>query len=303
MMPNGTGKTTTIDLMRAVLDGSAIDWDADRVNEFKPQYGNVSKGEFQLKTKINDEIYYNILCLDYENGKAQYKTSRTGEPGGLEDGRNLPYQLADILNTQFVNRFIFDGEQAKKTLSSENDEAEKAITYLYQINELDNLEGKIDLLIKQAQENNTRGMTKQSLLYSRTQMEKKEKIYNDLLIKKTKIEKANNDLKEKIKHIEDNISKLISSDTKLKDEKTKLDNDKIETSGFIRQNLDNILKGIREPFNVNLCFDQRLKSLSDNMQKLKLPKTMSKEFFNELANSPICICGRHIGRRRKKNIY
>ena len=31
MMPNGTGKTTTINLMRAVLDGSALDWDEDKV--------------------------------------------------------------------------------------------------------------------------------------------------------------------------------------------------------------------------------------------------------------------------------
>ncbi len=38
------------------------------------------------------------------------------------------------------------------------------------------------------------------------------------------------------------------------------------------------------------------------MQKLKLPKTMSKEFFNELANSPYCICGRHIGDEEKKHI-
>ena len=34
-----------------------------------------------------------------------------------------------------------------KTLSSENDEAEKAITYLYQINELDNLKGKLTCLL------------------------------------------------------------------------------------------------------------------------------------------------------------
>lgn len=302
MMPNGTGKTTTINLMRAVLDGSALDWPEDKVREYKPQYGNVSKGEFRLKTKINDDIYYFILCLDYENGKAQYKTSRTGEPGGLEDGRNLPYQLSGVLNTQFVNRFIFDGEQAKKTLSSENDEAEKAITYLYQINELDNLKGKIDLLVKQAQDNNTRGMTKQSLSYTRTQMENKERIYNGLLRKKAQIEKRNIELTRRKEQIQESISKIISSDSKLKDEKAKLDSDKIETSGFIRQNIDNILKGMREPFNVNACFDQRLKSLYDNMQKLKLPKTMSKEFFNELANSPYCICGRHIGDEEKKHI-
>lgn len=302
MMPNGTGKTTTISLMRAVLDGTATGWDQDKVREFKPQYGDIKKGEFRLKAQINEELFYFILCLDYENGKAEYRTSRTGQPGGLDEGRNLPYQLSGIFNEQFVSRFIFDGEQAKKTLSGDNDEAEKAITYLYQINELDNLKGKIDSIVKQTQENNTRGMTKQSLSYNRTQMENKGKIHNNLLGKKKQLEKTRTELTKQREETEDKINKLISSDSKLKDEKTKLDADKIETVGYIRQNIATILMGMREPFNVNACFDHRLKDLSDNMQKLKLPKTMSKEFFNELAESSNCICGRHIGPEEKKHI-
>lgn len=302
MMPNGTGKTTTISLMRAVLDGTATSWPPDKVREFKPQYGDIKKGEFRLKTKINEELFYFILCLDYENGKAEYKTSRTGQPGGLDDGRNLPYQLSGVFNEQFVSRFVFDGEQAKKTLSNDNDEAEKAITYLYQINELDNLKEKVNAILKQAQDNNTRGMTKQSLSYNKTQMENKERNFKNLLRKKGQLEKARTELIKQREETQNKIDKLISSDSKLKDEKTKLDADKIETVGYIRQNIAAILAGMREPFNVNACFDQRLKDLSDNMQKLKLPKTMSKEFFNELAESSTCICGRHIGPEEKKHI-
>lgn len=302
MMPNGTGKTTTISLMRAVLDGTATSWPPDKVREFKPQYGDIKKGEFRLKTKINEELFYFILCLDYENGRAEYKTSRTGQSGGLDNGRNLPYQLSGVFNEQFVSRFVFDGEQAKKTLSSDNAEAENAITYLYQINELDNLKGKIDSIVKQAQDNNTRGATKQSVSYNKTQMENKERIYYNLLKKKKQLENTRMELTKNKEQIEDRINKIISSDSKLKDEKIRLDADKIETAGFIRQNIATILVGMREPFNVHTCFDQRLKDLSDSMQKLKLPKTMSKEFFNELAESSTCICGRHIGPEEKRHI-
>lgn len=302
MMPNGTGKTTTISLMRAVLDGTATGWDQDKVREFKPQYGDIKKGEFRLKTRINEDLFYFILCLDYENGKAEYKTSRTGHQGGLENGRNLPYQLSGVFNEQFVSRFVFDGEQAKKTLSSENDEAEKAITYLYQINELDNLKEKIDSILKQAQDNSTRGMTKQSVSYNKTQMENKEKVYHNLLRRKEKLEKTRTELNRQRDETVDKINKLITSDSKLKDEKTKLDAAKIETEGYIRQNIATILIGMREPYNIHACFEQRLKDLSDNMQELKLPKTMSKEFFNELAKKTTCICGRHIGPDEKKHI-
>jgi DNA sulfur modification protein DndD len=301
MMPNGTGKTTTINLMRAVLDGSAVSWDKDKVLEFKPQHGYINNGIFRLIIKINDNIFHLLLCLDYENGRATYKTSQTGL-GGLVDGLIYPYQLSGVFNQQFVSRFVFDGEQAKKTLSSDNDEAEKAITYLYQINELDNLKNKIDLIVKQTQENNTRGMTKQSLSYAKTQMEKKHKILLGLEKKKTSLEKRRIELTAKKEGYIERISNIISSDSKLKEDKMKLDNDKIETNGYIRQNISNILNKMREPFNVHECFDYRMKILSDKMQKLKLPKTMSKEFFNELANSANCICGHSIGEEEKKHI-
>lgn len=133
-------------------------------------------------------------------------------------------------------------------------------------------------------------------------MENKEKTYDNLLKKKVQLEKRKIELTRKKEQTQEKISKIISSDSKLKDEKAKLDSGKIETNGYIRQNIATILKGMREPFNVNVHFDQRLKALSDNMQKLKLPKTMSKEFFNELANSTNCICGRHIGDEEKKHI-
>jgi DNA sulfur modification protein DndD len=36
MMPNGTGKTTTQSLLRAIFDGKAVEWDHDTVLGFKP---------------------------------------------------------------------------------------------------------------------------------------------------------------------------------------------------------------------------------------------------------------------------
>src|SRR5690349_6878462 len=38
------------------------------------------------------------------------------------------------------------------------------------------------------------------------------------------------------------------------------------------------------------------------MQRLKLPKTMSLEFFHELAQQPNCICGRSVGSSEKEAI-
>jgi DNA sulfur modification protein DndD len=302
MMPNGTGKTTTIKLMRAVLDESAKHWTADQIQEFKPLFGDCPKGEFRLSTKIGEEIYCFVLCLDYENGVASYKTSRAGEHGGMDNGLNFPYQLKGVFNPQFVKRFIFDGEQAKNTLSSENDEAEKAITYLYQLNEFENLREKIDSIVKAAQESGERGITPQSLANNRTRMDNRIKIHKELIRKKESLEKQQISLTRKREEVVEKRRALISSDSNLKDIQAKLELEKAEAEGFIRQATSSILKLMREPFNVCEMFDQRLKGLSINMQTLKLPKTMSKEFFNELSEAPKCICGHCIGNEEKKHI-
>ena len=42
--------------------------------------------------------------------------------------------------------------------------------------------------------------------------------------------------------------------------------------------------------------------LGSSMTKLKLPKTISKDFFVELAHAKDCICGRCIGESEKKTI-
>jgi len=46
MMPNGYGKTTTQTLLRAIFDGSAHEWDPEKVKEFRPPGSDVDQGEF-----------------------------------------------------------------------------------------------------------------------------------------------------------------------------------------------------------------------------------------------------------------
>ncbi len=116
MMRNGTGKTTTIHLIRSVLNGSASHWSAQQIRDFQPRDRESAFGKFYIKIKFNTEIYFYLLTLDYDGGTATYQTSRvSNSSGGMEQGRNLPTSLNGVFDVEeFVNRFIFDGEQAKK---------------------------------------------------------------------------------------------------------------------------------------------------------------------------------------------
>jgi DNA sulfur modification protein DndD len=95
---------------------------------------------------------------------------------------------------------------------------------------------------------------------------------------------------------------LIASDERLRQEQTRLNNNKAEKVNELNRILLTIGTNIREPFQVHSIFDERLKGLVQNMQTLKLPKTTAREFFRELSESPDCICGRPIWPEEKEAI-
>lgn len=304
MMRNGTGKTTTITLMRAALSGSAGAWSADQVREFRPVNSLLPEGKFYINVRFDNELYYCCLILNYELGKASYKTSRVGLSGGLEDGHILPMKLRNIFNNEgFINRFIFDGEQAKKTLSSGSHEAELAVTYLYQIDKLDTLISQIHVLIgKKQAESESRGSTPGSLSNNRTRMERRKKTYDDLLLRQQTVSETIASLKRNYDELEDKRTHLVASDEKLRQEQERLIVQKSEEENGLTLILQEINVEIKKPYQVQKIFDDHLRHLVDNMQTLKLPKSTAREFFRELSESKFCVCGRPIGPVEKQAI-
>ncbi len=303
MMRNGTGKTTTITLMRAVLSGTATNWSPEEIRSFKPTYGQVLQGKFYIKIKFDSELYHYNLVLDYEQGKASYETSYVGMSGGLHTGYTLPMQLQGVFTYDFINRFIFDGEQAKKTLSAKSNEAELAVTYLYQIDRLDSLVSKTNSLVQRKQlESDSKGATSGSLSNNRTRMENKKNHYHNLVSRRNAIINQISQYQNRWDELESQRIELITSNEQLRQEQMQLTNQKITKTSELNMVLQLIGTYIKEPFQVNSVFDDRLKGLMENMQTLKLPKTTAREFFRELSDSPECVCGRPIGLKEKEAI-
>lgn len=302
MMRNGTGKTTTINLMRAVLSGNAEEWDSQQVCSFRPIGDEIDKGEFHLRVQYDDRVYYYILNLDYLFGKAYYQTSCYGQRGGLEQGCKFPYNLRGVINQEeFVNRFVFDGEQARKTLGAGNEEAERAIIYLYQINKLDNLIEDIKTIVKNKEAYSDKSYERSIKIY-KGKLEKGEKLYNKLCDELRRLKKTIVSQQQKLYDLEKKYDDIISEDEKLREKQNKLKFEKEQKELELKTKMREILEHSKKPYNVNRLLDERLKWLSKNMQILKLPKATAREFFNELAESKKCICGRDIGSIEKQEI-
>lgn len=303
MMPNGTGKTTTLRLLRAMLtEPGASEWKEKDVRSFRPTFSDALKGKFSLKVMFDEEIYYYILHLDYDLGEVRYETSRVARSGGLEDGHILPYSLHGILTEEFVNRFVFDGEQAQKTLDTGSEEAERAILYLYQLDKLDALCKQVDNLVVKKQEEGNSKITKKGVAIYRGKAERKKKKYDELYLRFLSASKELKVKKEKRNRYEENYQNIISKDEKMRKEQEELDQKSKEIRRQIVSSTSQVLSYIKKPYNLQLEIHLRMQSLWQNMQSLRLPKNVAKEFFNEIVESEICICGRCIGQKEREKI-
>lgn len=301
MMRNGTGKTTTMNLIRTVLSGS--DMTEEEILSYTPTEYDCENGEFTLSMQYDNKRFYYALKLDYLNARYQYFTSRTGASGGYESGRIIPRELKVFDNREFIRRFIFDGEQAQLTLNSGTEEAERAITYLYRVNELDNLIGDINKLIDEKQkESNDKGKSTTSIRQLSTRKDNKASNYKKLLQRKTELELKETQLQAGKSELETQHNELIANNENLKREKDDLEHSKDKINNDMKSCFIKIHTQIVLPFHIHVEFENRLKLLFKNMQSLQLPKTTAREFFMDLSEKQKCICGHDIGEKEKQHI-
>lgn len=301
MMANGTGKTTTMELIKGLMDGSAADWSAKKIKTFAPTTSHSDVGVFSIAVKFDERQYKYFLYMNYKTGTANIKTTTT-TLGGMEDGRHLPDALKGIFTPEFVRRFVFDGEQAEKTMDSSSNEAEETIRYLYRLDELDEIIATNQRILSEIQDAEGSKGSKSSLSNLRTRQEG---------VKTTisKLQKRAAHLRKDIKTFEDERKEKITQRDALDKNYETLNQEKQEILNLQQHNKDyidaqisEIIRLSKSPYLISQEFCDRMYGLGSSMTKLKLPKTISKDFFVELAHAKDCICGRCIGESEKKTI-
>lgn len=301
MMANGTGKTTTMTLIKGLLDGSAKNWPVDYVKSFAPTTTTGDKGEFSITVKFDEKQYKYFLPLDYVNGIAKIETQ--APPKGRETGLLLPTAIKGIFTPEFVSRFVFDGEQAKKSMDRTSNEADETIRYLYRLDELDEiLAMNMNILteIQNAEGGSTGTRGSLSNLRSR---QKKVRDYIASLEKKQK--QLNGDIarfsQEKIEK-EKQRQELDKNYEALNKEKNEVIAEQEKNRGNVDVKITEIVSLVKTPYLVSEGLCNRMYEFGDAMKKLKLPKSSSKDFFTELAYAEKCVCDRCIGEKERDAI-
>ena len=301
MMANGTGKTTTMTLIKGLLDGSAAKWPVDHVKSFAPTTTTGDDGEFSITVKFDEKQYKYFLSLDYVHGTAKIET--LAPPKGRESGLRLPEAIKGIFTPEFVSRFVFDGEQAKKSMDRTSNEAEETIRYLYRLDELDEILAMNMNILTEIQNAEGGGKGTNSSLSNLRSRQKKVREHIALLEKKQKelntdIAHLSQDKSEKEKQRQE----LDKNYEALNKEKNEIIAEQEKNRGSIDVKITEIISLVKTPYLVSESLCQRMYELGAAMKKLKLPKSSSKDFFTELAHAEKCVCDRCIGEKERNAI-
>ena len=298
-MPNGTGKTTTLLLLRAALSGCAAEWDRSTVRGFQKKGSSESEGFFKLTLLEGVERYTFQLRFDFEQGKAIYHTTLPGT--GMKEGFLPPRKLRKFLQAGFVNFFVFDGELANQLLSKKHTDAQNAIENLFQLVLFPAMESKVHLFWENASSNST---SKHPKGLARKQNHRYELKVRITILTKEQSEtlKAYDEEKKKLIGLKNKSAARIKEN---KENKELLQNalaHLAKAKAKVKELTKSSLKLMQAPHFLTRKFGQQMIDLRANLDKVKLPESAAREFFQELSEEAFCVCGRAIDSDAKNNI-
>lgn len=291
-MPNGTGKTTTLALLRAALSGvaAAPGWDRNTIAEFRKRNSDAPDGSFEVRLLLNDRRATIVMEFDFENGRVTYKT--THGPG-RRDGFHPPSDFRRFMNENFVNFYVFDGELAQHLLDKDYTDAQVVVENLFQMNTFDAMARKVgDYWDSKTQ--NVSATEERGLARRQNRLIALRRHLTTCRLKKQQLQERRADLSAQLQKKEDAYHQEIKKEDArfqaLNDAETKVEHLK----GKVREEAFDVLDRMRDPHALSSSFAASMLALKDGLDKVKLPESAAREFFEDLASEAECVCGRPI---------
>ena len=291
-MPNGTGKTTTLSLLRAALSGSADkeSWPKDKIRTFQKRENPEINGTFELRLLLNQNRVTILLKFDFFSGRVHYKTTR-GD--GQVEGFRPPVEFRRFMNEEFVKFYVFDGELADNILSNQHTDAQRAIESLFQLHLLPQMESKISMYWDDETRSRTAkdktGYTRRTNLLNTWRTR-----FTNLGVERGKCEKELNGVESDLENQEQEYNTKIGKETNRAEEIEKANKKLSEIQEKVRNFSQGVLDSTRNPHAVSSIFAQSMYELKRGLDRVKLPESAAREFFEELAEEDNCVCGRPI---------
>jgi DNA sulfur modification protein DndD len=287
-MPNGTGKTTTLNLLRAALSGEGPEgeWTAESIRDLRKD-SSVKRGMFQLALLHNKERITITLQFSFDEPRVTYSTTTRA---GNQTGFQPPREMQRFLNPSFVKFFVFDGELAESLLDRQETNAEQVIQDLFQLDFLERMAIWFEWYWKQLAETNAQ--TKQGLNKWRGWMERYKDRLADMKEAKATLLKESDTLKGQQKKLRNESTKAIKAKKEYQEKLTQAEKAHDDAEREVAERMQEVLAAARAPSSLLATFGLEMLSLKNALDHAKLPDSAAREFFEDLAEDPVCICGR-----------
>ena len=292
-MPNGTGKSTIIELISAALTNSASNWDTRKIREFRSKLQESDSGQFILTLLLNDsdqELNKKVVFqmdFDFVSGTVNLSTLNDSTVG-LEIGWRVPRELTAFLNSKCVEVFVFKGDKVQNLIEYGRDDAESSIKHFFGLSHVDEIHEIVekDFMSRQEGVKTDRGQARlQGVLNKWVEWHKElERTKHDYEEKLIPLRSSYDDLRARVSDIMDG---MIQNKSQLAEYEADRDKAKEQLSSGSQT----AFAAIQNPFFISQNINSSMTSLKRNLDKMKLPGT-SGEFFKEIAEDDACICGR-----------
>lgn len=289
-MPNGTGKTTTLELLRRTLTGQGDRWTPQEVRALRRPGEDNEDGSFKVTLLMDERPLTIEMTLDFEEGTVAYGTTWPGS-GGLQRRYNPPPAILKFLTPAFLDLFIFDGEFADRLLKESAGKADEAIDALCRLDLVEQIKATAHT---QWQSKTSQGGPKSAQALTRLQQQEQtlSKRLGDLQTARTKaiakIEQKSELAASLEKKIADRLSSVESTQAAHAAAQLALQG----ATSAVSSAAGDVMAGMRMPLALHPVFSTSLIELKDNLDNLKLPENTSAQFFSDLVREVECICGR-----------
>lgn len=295
-MPNGMGKTTTMKLLRDSLSGAELT--PQEVRDLRAD-DKVDTGLFEVRLRVDGKTFRIQMRLDFRDGSATYWTARAAaRGGGLEEGIALPRELQQLLKPTLIELFVFNGELANQIRDLSRTRATEAIRALYGLDVLGDLSRRIDSLVEQEQRRAasvSSAKEERGIRRLQNSLDEARRAKDRLNQQERGTATRMAELERQRERLDGEIDARMSEDAGLRARIERITERQAQLDGSISLLSVQMLDALRRPPHVHPRLLERLQTLGGRLYELKLPESISSEFFRELSKATECVCGRPIG--------
>lgn len=300
-MPNGTGKTTTLDLLKGALSGEAERWDESVVRGLRRRGETNATGTFKVRLLVDGKSLTFELDFDFDNGRVVCLTTRPGS-GGINRRWRPPPEMLRFLHPSFLNLFVFNGELANELFEAKKTRAEDAIDALCQLYLLDEVAGAAERAWEKRASSRAGPKTagtltalqakRTELMARKVKLERsREQAVKDMAAAKAESEALEAKIKEK-------TSGMVQDQSELADARTA----EAKADGRVAAASTSLLQAMRLPLALSPFIGAALVRWKNHLDELKLPEATSATFFTDLVKQEECICGNPMTEVMKEQI-